>query len=176
MIATNKQLLISESHSDLNRMYTLQGKTWPTHHTPSTLDLRMVLDLSLVSTKLKQAPTLERSLDNQRQTGPTIILGGLILPPMRQPWSSGKKFWPSGYIATSAYWAHKHQHVIGTFNTCSRGAAHRSLTDTGGGYNLGGANLPHTTPWPSQPVVSTFHLQAPPGLQFDPVPSTKPNC
>jgi hypothetical protein len=49
-----------------------------------------------------------------------------------------------------------HRHTIGTFNTCSRGSTHRSLTDTGGGYNLGGASFPHTTPRPFQQVVSTF--------------------
>jgi hypothetical protein len=27
--------------------------------------------------------------------------------------------------------------------------------------------LPQTTPRPSQPTVSTFHLRAPPGLQFN---------
>jgi hypothetical protein len=37
-----------------------------------------------------------------------------------------------------------HHHVIGTFNTCSRRPTHRSLIDTGGGYNLGGVGLPHT--------------------------------
>jgi hypothetical protein len=42
-----------------------------------------------------------------------------------------------------------HQHVIGTFNTFSRVPTHRSLNDTGGGYNLGGAVFPHTTPRPS---------------------------
>jgi hypothetical protein len=57
--------------------------------------------------------------------------------------------WPSGYTTTLAYWANKHQHAIGTFNTCSRGPTHWSLTDTGGDYNLGGAGLPHTTPRPS---------------------------
>jgi hypothetical protein len=29
-----------------------------------------------------------------------------------------------------------HRHVIGMFNTCSRGPTERSLIDTGGGYNL----------------------------------------
>jgi hypothetical protein len=29
-----------------------------------------------------------------------------------------------------------HWHAIATFNTCSRGPTHRSLTDTGRGYNL----------------------------------------
>jgi hypothetical protein len=36
------------------------------------------------------------------------------------------------------------------------GATHRSLTDTGGGYNLGGAGLPHITPRPFEPAISTF--------------------
>jgi hypothetical protein len=60
-----------------------------------------------------------------------------------------------------------HRHAIGMFNTCSRGPTHRSLTDTGESYNLRGASLPHTTLRPSRPVVSTFHLRAPPGLQFN---------
>jgi hypothetical protein len=36
-----------------------------------------------------------------------------------------------------------HRHVIGTFNTCSRGPTEGSLIDTGGGggYNLGGAGV-----------------------------------
>jgi hypothetical protein len=46
------------------------------------------------------------------------------------------------------------------FNTCLWGPAHRSLTDTDEGYNLGGAGLPYTTPRPSQSIVSTFHLTA----------------
>jgi hypothetical protein len=49
-----------------------------------------------------------------------------------------------------------HRHAIDTFNTCSRGPTHRSLTNTGGGYNVGGAGFPHTIFRPSQPVVSPF--------------------
>jgi hypothetical protein len=37
-----------------------------------------------------------------------------------------------------------HRHAISTFNTCSCGPTKRFLTDTGGGYNLKGASLPHT--------------------------------
>jgi hypothetical protein len=59
-----------------------------------------------------------------------------------------------------------HQHAIGTFNTCSRKPNHRSLTDTGGGYNLEGADFPHTTPRPSQSAVYPFHLRVPPGLKL----------
>jgi hypothetical protein len=53
-----------------------------------------------------------------------------------------------------------HRHAIGTFTTCSWGPTHQSLTDTGGGYNLRGAGFRRTTPWPSQPSVSPFHLRA----------------
>jgi hypothetical protein len=36
------------------------------------------------------------------------------------------------------------------------GPTERSLIDTGGGYNLGGAGLPDTTPRPPRPAVSPF--------------------
>jgi hypothetical protein len=62
-----------------------------------------------------------------------------------------------------------HWHVIGTFNTCSQGPTHRSLTDSGGGYNLEGADFPRTTPRPFQSAVFTFHLRVPPNLHFNQV-------
>jgi hypothetical protein len=154
-------------------MYTLQGKTRSTRHTLSTLDPHRVPDhtshmihvgnLSLVPTRTKHAATPGRSLGDQRQTGPAIVSGHLILPPSRQPCSRGEIFWPSGYTPTSAYWAH--------IPACDRyvqclGPTHQSLTDTGGGYNLGGAGFPHHTPRPSQPAVSTFHLRVPPSLRL----------
>jgi hypothetical protein len=61
-------------------------------------------------------------------------------------WSSALKpsmCWRTGYISLLSPYL---QHVISTFNTCSRGSTHRSLTDIDGGYNLGGACLPHHTP------------------------------
>jgi hypothetical protein len=67
-----------------------------------------------------------------------------------------------------------HQYAIGTFNTCSRGPTHRSLTDTGGDYNLRHVGFSHTTPRPFQPMGFTFHLRVPPGLQLNHIPSTKP--
>jgi hypothetical protein len=60
-----------------------------------------------------------------------------------------------------------HRYAIGTFNTCSWGPIHRSLTDTGGGYSLEGVGFPQTSPRPSQPTIFTLHLRAPPGLQFN---------
>jgi hypothetical protein len=58
-------------------------------------------------------------------------------------------------------------HVVGAFNTCSRGLTHQSLTDTGGRYNLGGAGLSHITPRPFHPAISIFHLRALLNLYFN---------
>jgi hypothetical protein len=38
---------------------------------------------------------------------------------------------------------------------------HRSLIDTGGGYNLGGAGLSHHTPRPFQPTILRFLPKVP---------------
>jgi hypothetical protein len=81
-------------------------------------------------------------------------------------WSSGGKAtlcWRQATRLTGPIY----QHAIGTFNTCSWGPTHRSLTNTGGGYNLGGADFSHSTPRPFQPTVSAFHLRAPSILQFN---------
>jgi hypothetical protein len=48
------------------------------------------------------------------------------------------------------------RHAICTFNTCSWGPTNQSLTDTSGGYNLGGAGFSHHTPRPSQLTVLRF--------------------
>jgi hypothetical protein len=87
---------------------------------------------------------------------PTVALGHLILPPSRQSWSRGEMFRPSGYIATSVYWAHNtSMRSVGSI-LAHRGPTHRSLTDTGGGDNLEGADFPHSTTRPSQPTVLPF--------------------
>jgi hypothetical protein len=105
MTATNKWLLISESRGDSNRCTPCKGK--PDQHTtyafhsspclPSVCFMWVVLirdNLSLAPMKSKQAPTPRRSLGNQRQTSPAVVLGDLIPPPMRQPWSSERGFGP----------------------------------------------------------------------------------
>jgi hypothetical protein len=51
--------------------------------------------------------------------------------------------------------------VISTFNTCLRGPTHRSLTDIGEGYNLGGVDLPHHTLHPSQTTILRFPPKGP---------------
>jgi hypothetical protein len=54
-----------------------------------------------------------------------------------------------------------HRHATGTFNTCSQGPTHQSLTDIGGGYNFGGVDFPHTTPRPFQPIILHFPPKGP---------------
>jgi hypothetical protein len=57
-----------------------------------------------------------------------------------------------------------HRHAIGTFNTYSHGPTERSLIDTGGCYNLGGADLPRihslifSTSCPHFPLVAPSDL------------------
>jgi hypothetical protein len=62
-----------------------------------------------------------------------------------------------------------HRHTIGTFNTCSRGPTERSLTDTGGGYNLEGVSLPHTDSPTFPTSCLPFPIVALPGLHFNQV-------
>jgi hypothetical protein len=77
MTATNKRLLISESHDDSNRCTPYRGKPdqhamYAFHSSPRTSGVRFLQavpvhdNLSLAHTKLKEAPTPGRSLDNQR--------------------------------------------------------------------------------------------------------------
>jgi hypothetical protein len=117
MTVTNKRLFILESHSDSNPCTPCRGKpnqhaTYAFHFSPRTPSVRFPRavhvhdNLSLAPTESKQAPTPRRSLGNKRLTSSAIILGGLIPPPMRQPWSRGERSRPNDYIATSAYWAH----------------------------------------------------------------------
>jgi hypothetical protein len=115
--ATNKRLLISESDGDSNQCTPCRGKpnqhaTYASHSSPRMPGIRFLWavpvrdNLSLAPTMSKQAPTPGGSLGNQRQTGPAVVLGDLIPPPMRQPWSRGERFRPNGHKATSAYWFH----------------------------------------------------------------------
>jgi hypothetical protein len=69
-----------------------------------------------------------------------------------------------------------HRHPIGMFNTCSRGPTERSLIDTGGGYNLGSAGLPHTHSPTFPTSCAHFSLMAPPGLHFNQILANRPKC
>jgi hypothetical protein len=96
MTATNKWFLISESRGDSNRCTPCRGKpdqqvTYASHSSPRTPDVRFLRtvpvrdNLSLAPMKSKYVPISGRSLDNQRQTGPAVVLGDLIPPPCDSP-------------------------------------------------------------------------------------------
>jgi hypothetical protein len=161
MTVTNKRLLISESRGDSNRCTPCRGKpdqhaTYASHASPRTPGVRLLRavpvrgNLSWVIDKVEQAHC-------SREEG---LLASLLSQPMKQWGQSQASINGQLLDLLSSY----HQYTIGTFNTCSRGPTHRSLTDTDGCYNLEGAGFSRITPRPSQPAVSTFHLRAPSGL------------
>jgi hypothetical protein len=177
MTATNKQysyLRVAAIQIDVHPA----GETRPTHHTHPMLIPRMIPNHTYLTWSTHS--NLSRS-HQQSWIGP-------LLPRKRAPdtiqstpadWSTGSypvflqsqpmKQWGQNQLSVDGRLLGLsdpyHRHAIGTFNTCSRGPTYRSLIDTRGGYNLEGISFPNTTPWPSQPMVSRFHLRAPLGLQ-----------
>jgi hypothetical protein len=67
-----------------------------------------------------------------------------------------------------------HWHAIGMFNTCPWGTTEWSLTDTGGGYNIGGVDLLHTHSPTFPTSCLPYPLVAPSGLHFFQAPAIKP--
>jgi hypothetical protein len=181
---------ISNTHIQESRrfesMYTLQGKTqstWRIRFPRQSMYDRYTL--STGSSRTWQPFTSRRQswagpLLPRKRAPDTIYItpadrsAGLYpvsLPSqLMKQWGQSQPFVDGRLLTLSGPY---HRHEIGTFNTCSWGPTHRSLTDTGGGYNLEGASFVHTTLRSSQPMVSTFHLRAPPGLQFIQNLSTK---
>jgi hypothetical protein len=173
LTATNKRLLISESHDDLNWCTPCRGN--PIHMTRTLLMLVHVCHTyaccgqsSYVATfhidpiELDRFTASEKSaLDSTSQPGSVTHGTHISFSPKHSHWSSVLRpniCWRICYISLLGPY---HQHEISTFNTCSREPTHRSLTDTGGGYNLVDAGLPHHTPWPSQPMILDFPPKAP---------------
>jgi hypothetical protein len=176
--ATNKRLLISESRGDTNRCTLCRGKSdqRASHFSrsvrvwPSTIRISycpcIVTFHEVINSDGQSHYSWEKGLPTQSTT-----------QWLTDPWVCTQflfqtSHWRSRCKAT-LYWRQAtrltgfiYQHVIGMINTCSRGPTHRYLTDTGGDYNLGGAGFPHTTPRPSQPMVSTFHLRVLPSLEL----------
>jgi hypothetical protein len=168
MTAMNKWLLISESRDNLNRCTPYRGKldqhdTYASHASPRTPNVCFLQAVPVRGNLLWVIDRVRRILLLPRKSAPdstsqpdwvargthlnfspnTVIeVVGLSQAPMDDPLLG----LPGPY----------HQHAIGTFNTCLWAPTHRSLIDTGVGYNLEGAGFPHTTLWPSQPVVFPF--------------------
>jgi hypothetical protein len=161
-------------------MYTLQGKTRPTCHVrfphqsmyawrtlpaggPRTGQPFMSHRQSWAGPLLprKRAPNIIHSAPTDQSVGP--YPASLSSQPMKQ-WRQSQASINDRLLGLVGPY---HHHATGTFNTCSWGSTHRSLTDTGGGYNLRGAGLPHT----HSPTFPTSHLHfslvAPTSLHFN---------
>jgi hypothetical protein len=155
--ATNKRLLISESRGDSNWCTPYRGK--PDQHVTyaSCRQSPYVATFHESSTELSRpsAPEKKGSRHNPQRVADQstdLYLASLLSQPMKQ-WGQSQASINGRLLGLLGPY---HQYVIGTFNTCSRGPTERSLTDTGGGYNLRGASFPRTTPRPSRPAVSPF--------------------
>jgi hypothetical protein len=184
MTATNKRLLITESRGDSNWCTLCREK--PDQHAtcflcsvriwPKTICISCGLYIATFHTVVNNDGQSYCSREKVLPTQPDDwLIRGSIPSFFSKPASEAVGLKPPSVDdRLLGLLAHKHQYAIGTFNTCSRGSTYRSLTDPGGGYNLGGAGLSHITPRPFQQAVSTFHLRAPPSLQFNPVPLSTP--
>jgi hypothetical protein len=131
--------------------YTLYGQSpyVATFHESST-------ELNRSTAPRKRAHIPIHSTSASQSTG----LDPVSLPQQSlKQWEKVKHLLATSYISLLGSYV---QHVISTFNTCSLGPTHRSLTNTGGRYNLWGSDFPHHTPRPSQPTVLRFFLMVPP--------------
>jgi hypothetical protein len=150
------------------------GEIRPTGHTHLMLSPRMVPDLTYLtqsthsnlsrSRQQSWAGSLllrKRALDTIHNTLANRSVGSYPVSLLRQSLKQLGQSQPSvdGWLLglSDPYL----RHVISTFNTYSRGPTHQSLTDTCGGYNLGGADFSHLPPRPSQPTVLQFPPKGP---------------
>jgi hypothetical protein len=160
--AMNNRLLISESHSDSNRCTPCRGKpdqhdTYASHASPCTPDVRFLRAIPVRGNLLRVVdrfgwiPLLLRKKGSwhNSQHASRPIHGSV---PSFSPKPTNKAIGLLGPY---------HQHVIGTFKTCSRGPTHQSLTDTSGGYSVEGVGFSHTTLQPTQPTVLSFPPKGP---------------
>jgi hypothetical protein len=140
MVATNKQLLISKSHGDLNWCTPCRGK--PNQHAtyaqrtlpaggPHTWHPFMSHQQGWTDALLprKSAP------DSTSQ--PSWVVHGTSLSFSPNTTIEAVRLSQAPVVGRllglpGPY----HWHVIGTFNTCSRLPTSRSLTDVGGGYHI----------------------------------------
>jgi hypothetical protein len=164
----NKRLLISESRGDSNWCTPYRGRpdqhdTYASHISPHMSGVRFLRavpirgNISWVTDRVGQSHCFrEKGLPTQstvrRLTDAWVHTQFLS---RANQWSSRESQTSinSRLLGLSGPY---HRHAIDTFNTCSWGLTHQSLTDTDGRYNFRGAGFPHTTPWPSQPAISTF--------------------
>jgi hypothetical protein len=185
---TNKQLLISESHGDSNRCTPCRGKpdqhatrfprsvriwcmTMHISHCPHITIFHTVVNIfeQIHCTWEEGLPTQSTA---RRSSDPRVCTQFLSHNSQRAVGESQAPVDNRLLGLPGPY----HWDAIGTFNTCSRGPTEWSLIDTGGGYNLEGASLPHTNSLTFPISCPHFFLMASPGLHFNQVLTNRPKC
>jgi hypothetical protein len=160
-------------------MYALQGKsnthdTYTSHASPRTPLILFLWAIPVHGNLSLVINNVGQSHRSQEKGTPDYI------PSMSIDWSTGphpiylplttlkavkkvKHMLMTSYISLLGSYL---QYVISTFNPYSRIPTPRSITNTYGGYNLGGPNFSHHFPSPSQLTVLCFSLMAPFGLKL----------
>jgi hypothetical protein len=146
MAATNKRLLISESHSD--SMYTLQEKIRPAWHicfprrytyTWRTLPAggpRTWQPFASHQQRWTDPTALEKKGSRHNpQPGWVIRKSTTLVLSQHSHWSSNESQTSIDSRLLGLLGSY-HRHAIGTFNTCSWVPTPRFLTDTGRGYHI----------------------------------------
>jgi hypothetical protein len=186
--ATNKRLLISESRDDSNRCTPYRGNpdqddTYASHTSPRTPGIRFLRAVPVRGNLPRAADRVGRSHCSWEKGLPTQSSARRLTDPwVRTQFLSRANQWSSGESQTSinsrllGLPGPYYRHAIGTFNTCSWGPTERSLTDTGGGYNLEGAGLTHTHSPTFLTSCLPFPLVAPSGLKFNQAPAFTPSA
>jgi hypothetical protein len=164
-------------------MYIMQGKpdqhdTYVSHNNPRTPGVRSLRAVPIRDNLPRATDNVGRSHCSREKGLPTQSPARRLTDPrVRTQFLSRANQWSSGESQTSinsrllGLPGPYHRHAIDTFNTCSWGPTERSLIDTCGGYNLGGAGLPHTHSPTFPTSCLPFLLVAPSGLYFNQVPA-----
>jgi hypothetical protein len=167
LTATNRRLLISESHDDSNQSTPCRGHLINMPHTFHVWSpygprpyVSHVVHIQQPFTSRQQGFSQHATPNSTSQ--PDWVAHGTHLSFCPNATTEAMRISQAPVdgrllVLLGPY----HQHMISTFNTCSWGPTHRSLTDTGAGYNLGGDSLSHYTPRPSQPTVLHFPPKGP---------------
>jgi hypothetical protein len=126
-------------------MYTIQGKPGK-HATRIPRSIRVwsqticisrgqrIATFHVVPTRSEHAPTPQEILaTTDRLPRPSPWVTSSFLPHDRL--SIGERGFSQVVTQLHRFTEPIYQHAIGTFNSCLWGPTHRSLTDTGGGYN-----------------------------------------
>jgi hypothetical protein len=184
MIATNKRLLISESHGDSNRCTPCRVKpdqhvTYASHSSSRMFDVRFLRHSPYVTTfhwlpRSRNMPLHPEEVlaTKDRLSRSSSWVTSFILS-CDNPGVGERRFGP---MVTQL-----HQLSGLILPACDRyvqylltGSTERSLIDTCGGYNLGGVGLPRTHSLTFPISCLRFSLRAPSGLQFNQVSAIKP--